>query len=113
LRKILRKIEVRDPAITEIYQKLKELPDGVDWKAFEEEFEKVHPEFGSNISKKFPDLTPMELKLCALLRLNLNSRDISKLLSLSKRTIENHRHRIRQKLGIEGRGDIAKFLQGY
>src|SRR4029077_10691174 len=39
LRRILRKIEVHDPAINEIYAKLKELPDGVNWKEFEEQFQ--------------------------------------------------------------------------
>jgi DNA-binding CsgD family transcriptional regulator len=45
--------------------------------------------------------------------LGLNSHDVSKLLSLSQRNIENHRYRIRKRLGLKTEYDIAKFLQGF
>ena len=43
LRRIIRKIEVRDPAINELIAKLRELPEAVNWKEFEEQFRQVHP----------------------------------------------------------------------
>ena len=97
LRRIIRKIEARDPAINELIAKLRELPDGVDWKEFEEQFKQVHPEFRGNLLKKYPELTEIELRVAALLRLKLKTPDIARLLSLSDRTIDNHRHRIRKK----------------
>ena len=111
LRAILRKVEVNDPAINEIRKKLRELPEAVNWSEFDEQFQSVHPGFQSMLSANYPSLSKMELKNCVLLRLGLNSLDISKLLSLSKRTTEWHRHNIRKKLGIKPDADVAQFMQ--
>jgi tetratricopeptide (TPR) repeat protein len=111
LRRIIRKIEVRDPAINELIAKLRELPEAVNWKEFEEQFRQVHPEFRGKLLKKYPGLTEIELRVAALLRLKLKSPDIARLLSLSDRTIDNHRHRIRKKLGLDGKEDFAKFFR--
>jgi tetratricopeptide (TPR) repeat protein len=110
LRAILKRVEVQDPAINEIRRKLRELPEAVNWKEFDTQFQSVHPQFATLLEEKYPGMTKMELKLCVLLRLNLNSRDVSKLLSLSKRTIEKHRSNIRKKLAITSDEDIARFL---
>jgi tetratricopeptide (TPR) repeat protein len=113
LRRIIRKIEVRDPAINELIAKLRELPEAVNWKEFEEQFRQVHPEFKINLKKKFPELSEDELQVAALFRLKLKSPDIGKLLSLSYRTVQNRRNRIRKKLGLKSDDDIAKFLGGF
>jgi DNA-binding NarL/FixJ family response regulator len=39
--------------------------------------------------------------------------NIGKLLSLSERTVQNHRHRIRKKLSLKPDADMAKFLQQF
>jgi tetratricopeptide (TPR) repeat protein len=111
MRALLSKVEANDPAINEIRRKLRSLPEAVNWKEFDEQFQSVHPQFQEVLRENYPALTKMELKNCVLLRLNLNSRDISKLLCLSKRTIESHRHSIRKKLGIKPEEDVAIFLQ--
>lgn len=113
LRRIIRKIEAHDPAINELIIKLRDLPDGVNWKEFEEEFLHVHPEFSANLLKKYPDLTEIELRVSALLRLKLTTPDIARLLSLSERTIDNHRHRIRKKINLDAKEDFAKFLSRF
>ena len=75
-----------------------------DWKAFEAQFEQVHHDFLRNLVTTYPDLTRTELKVCALLKLNLASKEIANMLSTDVRNIESHRYRIRKKLKL--RGDI-------
>ena len=48
--------------------------------------------------KKYPDLTPVELKVSALLSLNLSSREIADITRRSIRTIEFTRNNIRKKM---------------
>lgn len=110
LRSILRRVETQDPAINDIRKKLRELPEAVNWKEFDTQFQSVHPQFIRQLEEKYPDLTKSERKLCVLFRLNLTSRDVSKLLSLSVRTVEHHRSSIRKKLAITPEEDIARFL---
>ena len=45
-----------------------------DWEDFKRHFENVHQDFFTLLKQRCPDLTHNELKLCALLKLNLNLR---------------------------------------
>ena len=40
----------------------------------------------------------------------LKERDMAKLLILSERNIENHRHRLRKKLGVSGTMNLTEYL---
>jgi tetratricopeptide (TPR) repeat protein len=70
------------------------------WKEFSVRFKEVHGEFYNRLLQKFPALTPNELKLCAFLRLNMSTKDISELTGQRVTSIETARYRLRQKLGI-------------
>ncbi len=70
------------------------------WEEFEMRFKNVHSEFYEKLMSRFPDLTPNELRLCAFLRLNLNTKEISSLSGQSPRAVEMARFRLRRKLGI-------------
>jgi tetratricopeptide (TPR) repeat protein/DNA-binding CsgD family transcriptional regulator len=71
-----------------------------EWRAFEEQFEKVHQGFLSRLAARRPDLTPTELKICALVKLDLPNKEIADILRSSARTVEWHRSNVRKKLGF-------------
>ena len=48
-----------------------------DWKFFQEAFNNADKDFLKKIKTKHPQLTPNDLRLCAYLRLNLSSKEIS------------------------------------
>ena len=48
-------------------------------------------------------LTPRETEICNLIRSGLRTKEIGQLLSISVRTVESLRHRIRKKLGVDRR----------
>lgn len=81
-----------------------------DWQAFEEQFEKVHHDFIRKLSQQYPDLTSMELKVCALIRTGLSSGEIAALLHVTRRNVETHRYRLRKKLTIASEIDLGTFL---
>ncbi len=81
------------------------------WEEFELRFQNVHSDFYEKLHKVAPDLTPSELKLCAFLRLNMNSKEISALIHQSTKSIEVKRSRIRKKLGITNtEANLVKYL---
>jgi len=111
LREITRKYATDSPGMREVKEKLKELPcKQIDWEKFETEFAAVHPEFTKKLYGLFPTLTPMEMKMCSLLRLNLKSQEIARLFCLSERSIETHRFNIRRKLGIGREHNLSNYL---
>jgi tetratricopeptide (TPR) repeat protein len=92
-----------DPLATvkQIRERLKALPcEAIDWTKFDAEFRQTYPEFQSKLLEQYPELSGMELKICALLKLKLTSMDIAKLLCLSERSVEGHRLHIRRKMGL-------------
>lgn len=93
---------------------LKEIEHSVHSKIldeFEMRFVQVHGDFYTRLIHRFPDLTPNEMKLCAFLRLNMTSKDISELTGQQLRSIEIGRHRLRNKLGItNSQTNLISFL---
>lgn len=71
-----------------------------EWEQFTEHFDQVHSNFLKKLKEQWPDLTPTELKLAAYLRLNLTSKEIAHLMSISIRGVETGRYRLRKKLGL-------------
>ncbi len=67
---------------------------------FEKYFIEVHPEFYNNLKYKYSELTQTELRICALIRLNLNSKEIARITQKSIRSIESTRAIIRKKMGL-------------
>ncbi len=81
------------------------------WEEFEYRFQNVHEEFYQNLKKKFPDLTPSEIKLAAFLRLNMNTKEIASITNQSVNSLETARYRLRKKLGITNQEvNLVNFL---
>lgn len=84
-----------------------------DWTAFERQFTYLHPEFLNALSKAFPALTPTELKICTLLKIQMTTKDIAALLHRSARTVEGQRQILRRKLGVENAAALTSFLSKF
>lgn len=71
-----------------------------EWEQFTDHFDQVHSNFLKKLKEQWPDLSPTELKMAAYLRLNLTSKEIAHLMSISIRGVETGRYRLRKKLGL-------------
>jgi len=81
------------------------------WNLFEQRFKDVHTDFYKKLNEQFPNLTENEKKLCAFLKLNLTTKEISLILHLNPGTVEVARTRLRKKLDIAGKDiSLTSFL---
>lgn len=87
-------------AINKIARKIKKSSESELWKEFELRFTEVHSDFYENLLKKHSDISPGEQRLCALLRLNMSTKEIAELTGQSTQTLEKARYRIRKKLDL-------------
>ena len=55
-------------------------------------------------------LTTTDLKFCALLRLNLSTKEMALFTGLTVRGVEGARHRLRKKLNLSEGASITEFL---
>jgi DNA-binding CsgD family transcriptional regulator len=81
-----------------------------DWNQFKIHFEQVHTNFFSVLHEHYPQLTPHELKLCAYYRINLNTKEIARLLNISPESVQKSRHRLRKKMSIPSDIDLTVFM---
>lgn len=91
----------------------KDLASGEEWSQFEENFDQVHGNFITRLKEAYPKLTPQEIKFSAYLRMNLNSKEIANLLNISVRGVEIGRYRVRKKLELERKDNLADFLMRF
>lgn len=86
------------------------MTDERDWNLFESSFNEAHESFFKKLKLQHPDLVPNDLKLCAYLRMNMNSKEMASLLNISLRGVEIRRYRLRKKLNLEHDKNLVEFL---
>lgn len=97
--------------LRDIIRNIQHLETDPAWSEFEMRFQKVHARFYDKLTNEFPTLTTNEMRLCALIKLGMNTKEISTVTFQNIRAIEAARLRLRKKLGLEGSEDLGVFLQ--
>lgn len=85
----------------------------ISWKEFEMRFENVYEEFYKALATKHADLTPNEKKLCALLRMGLNSKEIAALTFQDAKSVDMARYRLRKKFELPTNENLSDYLMGF
>lgn len=81
-----------------------------DWQNFKIHFEQVHHSFFEKLLDLEPNLTDLEQKQCAYLKLNLSPKQVSNLLNVTPHAVSVSRTRIKKKLGLEEDVSLNDFL---
>ncbi len=86
--------------IKNIVQDLEKATEDNIWDEFEMRFQHVHNGFYDKLNEVCPDLSPNERRVCAFLRLNMTTKEITSITGQSQRSIEAARYRLRKKLNL-------------
>lgn len=81
-----------------------------NWNEFETRFVSINKRFYTKLTKKFPNLTPNDQRLCALVKLNFSSKEIAKLLNMSNESVHTTRSRLRKKLNLSRDVNLKQFI---
>ena len=84
-----------------------------DWEDFKIYFEQVHTDFFNSLKKSYPELTGGDLKLCALLKMNLNLKEAATVLGISPNSVKTARYRLRKKLDLEQEKNLTDFILSF
>ncbi|MNY08393.1 hypothetical protein D3C86_1412460 [compost metagenome] len=82
-----------------------------DWIEFKRLFEKLNPGFFEFFHDKFPEITSAEIRLAALIKLNLSNLEMARTLAISPDSVRKTNLRLRKKLNIESLDDLARFIK--
>jgi tetratricopeptide (TPR) repeat protein len=80
------------------------------WTGFREIFEQVHQEFFAKLKERRDDLTYNDLRLAALIKLNLDSKDMATLLAISPDSLRVSKYRLKKKLLLEEGESLTSFI---
>lgn len=84
------------------------------WDEFEYHFTSINPNFYFNLNRLFPHLSNNENRLCALLSLNLNTKEIAQITKSSTHAVYIARGRLRKKLGLTNSNiSLYNFLSSF
>lgn len=83
------------------------------WDEFQKHFTDVNNSFYKNLHKKYPKLSASDDKLCALIKLKLSSKEISRLMGLSNESVHTKRSRLRSKLGLDRSVNLTEFMENF
>jgi tetratricopeptide (TPR) repeat protein len=79
------------------------------WKTFSRSFEEVHPGFYDRARQRYHDLTFNELRILALLKMNLSYKEIANILNVSAEGVKKARYRLRKKLDLASEDSLQQF----
>lgn len=77
---------------------------------FEQMFVQMHNGFYEKLLESDEGFSRSELQMCALLRMNLPSKEIANMLNLSVSRVDQTRHQIRKRLNLEANQNLTSYL---
>ena len=81
------------------------------WDDFKLYFEKTDPNFLLILAQKYPDLTPIDLKYCCYLKMNMSNDDIGSLLGINQESVRTHKYRLKKKMSLAKEQDLRNYLK--
>ncbi|MES2560959.1 MAG: tetratricopeptide repeat protein [Bacteroidota bacterium] len=82
-----------------------------DWFRFIDLFENVHPGFFTRLKGLFPDITQSEMRLMALLKLNMSTNSMAGVLGVSPESIRKTAYRFRKKIPAGINKNLTEIVQ--
>ncbi len=82
----------------------------VDDKTFEIQMDELHQDFFRKLKERFPALSNHDLRLCAYLKIGLNSKEIADILNIQPSSSYISRSRLRKKLNLQADENLFDFL---
>lgn len=110
IRKQKRQKNISESNINEALKEIKELGKK-NSPTFYLRFTEVYTNFDQLLSTKYPQLSIFEKSFLAMISLNFSNKEISDIESVSLKTIEIRKYRIRKKCSLESGKDLKKWLE--
>ena len=81
-----------------------------DWDVFRTHFEEVYPEFFDKLKLHCSSLTINDLKHCACIKMNFDTKEIARFFNVKTTTIQMARVRLKKKLQLSESTDLRNFI---
>jgi hypothetical protein len=113
LKELAKKAPVDDkPTYKQLTLQIKQsLLSDKEWDVFKLYFEDVNRGFYATLDNINPELTTYDHRLCALIKLNMTSKEMASVLNIAPSSIKSARYRLKKKLGLDVEADLEDFIR--
>jgi PAS domain S-box-containing protein len=84
-----------------------------DWKMLIANFEEVHPGFFSRLKKTYPKLSPNDIKHCACMKMNFDTKEIARFFNIKAPSVQIGRVRIKKKMNLQDSVDLRSYIMNF
>ncbi len=81
-----------------------------EWSDFNVHFESINKNFYQKIKDAYPEISPNDLKLCALIKLNMSIKEMAGILNISPDSVKTARYRLRKKFQLNTEDNLTEFI---
>lgn len=82
-----------------------------EWDVFKLYFEDVNKGFYNKLNEINPELTTYDHRICALIKLNMTSKEMASVLNIAPSSIKSARYRLKKKLNLDVDADLEEFIR--
>ncbi len=82
-----------------------------DWELFRKYFEEVNAKFYIKLQAINPDLSLNDKRICALIKLNMSSREICQVLNIAPNSLKSAKYRLKKRLNLDPEIDMDSYLR--
>ncbi len=82
-----------------------------DWDVFKMYFEDINKNFYNYLKKVNENLSIYDFRLCALIKLNFNSKEMASVLNIAPNSIKSARYRLKKRLKLDEEVDLEEFIR--
>jgi len=95
-------------------EQIRQQRDSEIWASFEEAFEKEYGDFKSRLKAAYPNINNTDIKICMLMKTQMQSKDIAVMLHLTPESLRTFRYNLRKKLNLKSQNiTLEKFIQHF
>ncbi len=80
------------------------------WVKWKIHFEKVHPDFFSELERTYPQLSQNEIRFCAYVKLKLSTKEIAQISGIGVKAVQMYKYRLKKKFNLDKGTNFDKFL---
>ncbi len=84
-----------------------------NWAQFKIHFEKAYPGLIQHVKESYESLSPAELRMFLLMKLNIDSKEIASILGISIESVKKTRYRLKKKMELKEEDDLNDFVRNY
>lgn len=77
---------------------------------YNENFDLIYENFTKRFAEAYPRITHKDLRICAYIRMNKSNKEIAAILSITQRSLEISRYRIRKKMGLRNSINLNDYI---